>query len=162
MLWIMLLCCQGDSSSEINLLNLCGAGKRDKSNQYVFTWANWPQTFLSTGGLPGEGSLVQQCPVSLDQIIPAEQLAVLQPALRFRLQTQADLFQASGFLVFTDLIVHLGDGVFDQPQTLDQRPVLVCVSWKEYKIYYIDQSLNFMKTFYTWDHPSQHLCHQRR
>lgn len=90
--------------------------------------ANSSQTFLSTGGPPGDGSLVQQRPVSLDQILPTEQLAVLQPALRFRLQTQADLSQASSFLVFADLIVHLGDGVFDQRQTLYQRLVLVCVS----------------------------------
>lgn len=89
---------------------------------------NWSQTFLSTGGLPCDGAFVQQRPVSLDQVLPAEQLTVLQPALRFWLQTQADLFQTSGFLVFTDLIVHLRDRVFDQRQSLYQRLVLLCVS----------------------------------
>lgn len=86
------------------------------------------QTFLSTGGLQGDGSFVQQCPVSLEQILPAEHPAVLQPALRLWFQAQADLSQASNFLVFTDLSVHLGDGVFNQRQTLYQRLVFVCVS----------------------------------
>ena len=71
---------------------------------------------------------MQQRPVSLDQILPADQLPLLQPALRLWFQAHADLSQTSGFLVFADLIVHLGDGFFDQCQTLHQRLVLVCVS----------------------------------
>lgn len=43
------------------------------------------QTFLSTGGLPGDGAFVQQGPVRLDQILPAEQLSILHPELRFGL-----------------------------------------------------------------------------
>ncbi|TNN58055.1 hypothetical protein EYF80_031727 [Liparis tanakae] len=66
-------------------------------------------------------------------ILPAEQPAVLQPALRFGLQAKGDLSLTSGFLVFPDLIVHLRDGVFDQRQALHQRLVLVCVRWKELK-----------------------------
>lgn len=89
---------------------------------------NSSQTFISTRGLPCDGAFVQQRPVSLDQVVPAEQLAILQTALRFWLQTQAYLFQTSGFLVLTDLIIYLRDGVFDQGQTLYQRLVLLCVS----------------------------------
>lgn len=74
---------------------------------------------------------MQQRPGSLDQVLPAEHLTVLHPALRLWLQTQADLPQASGFLVFFDLIVHLRDAVFDQCQTLYQRLVLLCVGWKK-------------------------------
>lgn len=90
------------------------------------------QTFLSSGGLPGDGALVQQRPVSLEQILPAEQLAVLQPHLRLCLQAQDDFSQASSFLVFADLHVHLGDGVFDPHQALHQRLVLLCVSCMKY------------------------------
>lgn len=94
-----------------------------------------PQTFLFPGGLPGEGAFMYQGPVSMDQILPAEQPAVLQPALRFGLQAKGDLSLTSGSLVFPDLFVHLRDGVFDQRQALHQRLVLVCVRWKERETY---------------------------
>lgn len=93
------------------------------------TSVKWSRTFLPSRGLPRDGAFVQQRPVSLDQVLPAEHPTVLHPALRFGLQTQADLSQASGFLVFFDLIVHLRDAVFDQRQTLNQRLVLLCVGW---------------------------------
>lgn len=61
-----------------------------------------------------------------------EQQAVFLPALRLGLQAQANLSQARGFLILADLVVDLRDGVFDQSQTLDQRLLLLRVTWKKH------------------------------
>ncbi|KAF3858020.1 hypothetical protein F7725_011221 [Dissostichus mawsoni] len=80
---------------------------------------------LNLAVLVGDDCLHQR-PVFLQQILSAENSSVLHTALRFWLQALPDVSETSVFLKFTDLGVHLGNVVFDQRQTLNQRLVLFC------------------------------------
>lgn len=84
-------------------------------------------TFLLPRPLPGERPLVEQRAAALDQVLPAERAGLFGSALRPALQTVADVPQTGRLHVFADVGVHLGDGVFDQPQTFLQAPVLLRV-----------------------------------
>lgn len=77
---------------------------------------------------------MHQLLVALDQILPADDLASVQPPHRFWIQAITDLSHTSGFLIVFDLSVHLGDGVFDALQGFAERPVVVCVGCKEREI----------------------------
>lgn len=80
---------------------------------------------MSPGRLQRDGTLVQERPGAVDQVLPAEEQPVHLPDLRLGVQTQADLPQTGGPLVFAHLVVDLGDGDSDQSQAVDQSLVLL-------------------------------------
>lgn len=65
-------------------------------------------TFESAGGrLECDGGVTKQGPGGVQQVLPAEQTAILEPALGLGLQTLCDVPLPGGLLVLADLGVHL-------------------------------------------------------